>query len=63
MQHLLTRSEAAAYLGVKTETLAVWACNKRYSLSYIKVGRNVRYRQTDLDKFVAENTVSMERSH
>lgn len=59
MQQLLNRNEAAAYLGIKPETLAVWACTKRYSLSYIKVGRNVRYRQADLDDFIAVNTVIM----
>lgn len=63
MEQLLKRSEAAAYLGIKTETLAVWACNKRYPLPYIKVGRHVRYRQADLDDFVTENTVHTEMCH
>ncbi|MEO6118600.1 MAG: helix-turn-helix domain-containing protein [Methylotenera sp.] len=57
MQHLLNRSEAAAYLGIKTETLAVWACNKRYKLAYIKIGSRVLYRQSDLDSFIASNLV------
>lgn len=57
MEHLLNRSEAAAFFGIKTNTLAVWACNKRYPLPYIKVGRHVRYRQADLDNFVIANVV------
>ena len=35
---LLTRGQAARILGVRTNTLAVWACNKRYALPYVKVG-------------------------
>lgn len=53
--NLLTRSVAAAYLGVQPQTLAVWACNKRYPLPYIKVGRRVMYRLTDLEAFVMAN--------
>ena len=30
-KHLLSRRQAAEYLGVKENTLAIWACNKRYS--------------------------------
>jgi len=55
---LLTRAEAAAYLGLKEQTLAQWATNRRYNLRYIKAGRCVRYSKADLDRFVAERTVS-----
>jgi hypothetical protein len=37
-RELLTRREAAAYLGVAEQTLAVWACAKRNNLPVIKVG-------------------------
>ncbi len=57
---LLTRDEAANYLGIKAQTLAVWASAKRYSLNYVKIGRRVLYRQTDLDAFIAANTVTIE---
>ena len=50
---LLTRREAAQYLGVSASTLAVWACNHRYGLPYVKLGsRLVRYRKEDLDSFI-----------
>ncbi|MFM1998103.1 MAG: hypothetical protein RL204_50 [Bacteroidota bacterium] len=49
---LLTRKCAAKYLGVSPDTLAVWDCTKRYDLKPIKVGRAVRYRKADLDKFI-----------
>ena len=53
---LLSRRQAAEYLGVKENTLAIWACNKRYSLPVIKVGRLCKYRLSDLDKFLDERT-------
>ncbi len=54
---LLTREQAAEYLGVTARTLAVWACVKRYDLPYVKVGRLVKYRLADLDAFIARRTV------
>ncbi len=55
--NLLSRREAAAYLNIKEQTLAVWACYKRHRLPFIRVGRLVKYRQEDLDQFVLENCV------
>jgi len=54
---LLTRAEAAAYLGCKPQTLAMWASTKRYNLRYVKVGRSVRYRVSDLEAFLNSRTV------
>ncbi len=54
-EHLLSRQEAAAYIGVQPNTLATWACTQRYDLPYVKVGRNVRYRKQDLDAFIQRN--------
>lgn len=55
---LLSREEAAVYLGVKTNTLSVWATKKRYGLKYIKVGRLVKYRVSDLDDFIHLRTIT-----
>lgn len=55
---LLTRTEAAAFLGVSKGTLEVWACTKRYPLPYVKVGRLVKYRLPDLHAFVASRVVN-----
>lgn len=52
---LLTRREAAAYLGVSEQTLAIWKCTGRYSLPYVKIGRLVKYRKHDLDAFISRN--------
>jgi predicted DNA-binding transcriptional regulator AlpA len=53
---LYNRKEAAKFLGVTEGTLAVWKTTKRYPLPVIKIGRLVRYRQSDLLKFLDERT-------
>ena len=52
-QKLLNTAEAAAMLGVTENTLAVWRSTKRYQLPYVKVGRLVKYRLSDLEAFIA----------
>lgn len=56
-QKLLTPKEASDYLGVSEQTLAIWRCNKRYDLKYVKVGRYVRYRYGDVLEFVQSRTI------
>ena len=53
---MLTRREAAEYLGVKPQTLAVWHVTGKYRLPLVKVGRSVRYRVVDLEKWLASRT-------
>ena len=53
---LLSEVEAAQFLGVKPTTLQVWRCTKRYPLPFIKIGRLVRYRQSNLDAFLVLRT-------
>lgn len=55
---LLTRKEAADYLGVKEITLACWKSTKRYSIPVVKVGRLAKYRYGDLLGFVEKRTVN-----
>ena len=52
-----TREEAAAYLDVKPQTLAVWKMRGE-GPPYTKVGRKVRYPQSGLDAWLAANTVT-----
>ena len=52
---LLSRDEAAEFLGVKPQTLACWASNKRYDLPLVKIGRLAKYRLADLEAFVARH--------
>ena len=51
---LLDRKGAARYLGYSPGTLAVWKSTKRYNLPSVKIGRSIRYRKSDLDKFLNE---------
>ena len=46
---LLSPLETAAYLNVSKQTLAMWRSTGRYRLPFVKVGRMVRYRKSDLD--------------
>jgi excisionase family DNA binding protein len=55
---LLSRKEAATYLGVSEQTLAIWKCTKRYNLPFVKIGRLVKYRRADLDDFIFKNLES-----
>jgi len=58
MNHnLLTPAQAAEILGVTIGTLAVWRCTARYPLSFVKIGRRVKYRLADINNFI-ENGVS-----
>ncbi|MFV7784364.1 helix-turn-helix domain-containing protein [Shewanella marisflavi] len=52
MKTLLTPAEVANFLGVTIGTLSVWRCTGRYPLSFIKVGRRVMYRQSDVENFI-----------
>ena len=54
---LLDNKEAADYIGVKGSTLEVWRSTKRHCIPYLKVGRLVKYRQSDLDVWLASRTV------
>lgn len=49
---LLSRQEAAAYLGVKPGTLASWHTTGRYNLPVIHVGRLPKYRLSDLERWL-----------
>lgn len=53
---LLDPRAAAEALGVKPGTLAIWRSTGRYNLPYVKVGRLVRYRLTDIAKFMLNHT-------
>jgi excisionase family DNA binding protein len=53
----LSTTDAANYLGITTGTLNVWRCTKRYQIPYIKVGRLVKYRRSDLDTWLESRTI------
>jgi excisionase family DNA binding protein len=45
--------QAAEYIGITPGTIRVW-CSKR-KVPFIKINGRVRFRQTDLDKFLDQN--------
>lgn len=49
----LSNEEAAEYLGLKSATLNKWRCYGE-GPPFIKVGRLVRYRLSDLDAFLMD---------
>ena len=51
----MTRKEAASYLGIKEQTLALWAHAHRYDLPYYKIGRHAKYKREYLDSFIERN--------
>lgn len=53
----LTPTQAGQYIGgIGEKTLAVWRTTKRYNIPYVKVGRLVRYRKSDLEAFLKSRT-------
>lgn len=53
---LLDEQAAAALLTVAPGTLGVWRSTGRYNLPFLKVGRNVRYRRSDLLAWLEKRT-------
>jgi len=54
--NLLTTSQAASYLILKTQTLAQWR-SISIGPNYIKVGHSVRYSKRDLDLWLRRQKV------
>jgi len=60
-QHIdypVTDVEAARILGLAVQTLRNYRCQRR-GPNYLKIGKNVRYRIEDLEKFKNENLISL----
>lgn len=49
---LWSPDQVAEIFGVSKQTLAVWRCEQRYPLPYVKVGSRVRYRPADIERFL-----------
>ena len=55
MTRLLTMDEASEYLGISKLTLYGWVSARK--LGFVKVGRLVKFKQPDLDKWIDQHTV------
>lgn len=51
---LMSTDDAATYLSAKPLTLVAWR-HKKQGPTYVKIGGHVRYRQGDLDAYIAQN--------
>ena len=49
--------QAAAYLDLKPQTLCVWRGNRNDGPKFVKLGRLVKYRVSDLDDFLSRYTM------
>ena len=56
---VLDLSAASSYLGIRPSTLRAWKRQGR-GPSYFRAGKLLRYRRTDLDSWIARNSVSHE---
>ena len=52
MHNLLKPKDVADMLGVSVETLNTWRATNRYQLPYVKAGRLVRYKLSDVQAFI-----------
>ncbi len=57
---LLTAQETAEILGVKLQTLATWRCTKRGGPPFIKVGALIRYRLSEVERWLQRQTITPE---
>lgn len=57
LDKVLSPQETADYLGIATMTLWKWRASRPNDLPYIKVGRFVRYRASDVENFLRKNTI------
>lgn len=55
---MIDADQAALCMGVQKATLAVWRCTGRYKLPFVRVGRRVMYRVSDIEAWLQERTVT-----
>jgi excisionase family DNA binding protein len=49
--------QAAAYLGIEPESLEQWRATGRQKIPFVKIGKRIRYKKADLDRWLASRTV------
>lgn len=53
---LLNEIDAAAFLDVAPGTLQGWRSTGRYNLPFVKIGRSVKYKLSDLESWFESRT-------
>ena len=56
MKRLENSLYAAGYIGIPANTLQHWRTTGAQQIPFIKVGRRVMYRLSDLDEWLAQHT-------
>jgi hypothetical protein len=54
---LLSTNVLANLTGNTPSTIATWRCTKQVQIPYIKIGKTVRYRLSDVLKWLKENEI------
>lgn len=62
-EKLLTTQQTADALKIKVETLATWRATGRYQIPFIKMGRKVLYKQSDIKKWLEKRTHLNTQTH
>jgi len=57
---LLTGHEAAKILGIKAASLAQRRWRGDLALPYVKLGKVIRYKLTDINTYIEKNTIAEE---
>lgn len=57
----IAASDAAAFLGVKLQTLARWRSAGHPSIPFYRINGRIQYALSDLDAFVSTRKVNVER--
>lgn len=55
-QNLISPEQAADYLNVSTATLANWRCLGTPNVPYLRIGRSIKYRRSDLDDYIKKHS-------
>ncbi|MGF7163501.1 excisionase family DNA binding protein [Rhodoligotrophos appendicifer] len=55
---LLSPEEAARLLKTTAGTLAAWRCTGHMRIPFVKFGRKVLYRRSDLERYLDQHTVN-----
>jgi len=56
LDRLLTTTEVAETWGFEPQTLRKWRCTGRGDLNFVRIGKSIRYRQSDIEAYLAKNT-------
>jgi excisionase family DNA binding protein len=57
IENLTDTNGAAQYLNIPAKTLQKWRSTGYQNITYIRIGRKIRYRYADLKSFVEANLV------